>query len=161
MTWVRQRGHDEEKPPTFVGSSEADCEITLCGYMELRVPRDVLQERGTVVRGLESDGDYLYRIRIGGFASIYFAVYRLFFVCSAPAVASGITYPNIMRSFFSSSVGCLCNNNGVFRRILSETSRMSLQVALEPQVVRQCATSASFELPYLTPVECSFFFAFF
>jgi len=45
------------------------------------VPRDVLQERGTVVRGrLESDGDYLYRIRIGGFASIYFAVYRLLFV---------------------------------------------------------------------------------
>ena len=51
MTRVHQRGHDEEKPPTFVGSSEADCEITLCGYMELRVPRDVLQERDTVVRG--------------------------------------------------------------------------------------------------------------
>lgn len=88
----------------------------------------------------------------------------LFTVCSLLLCSSGCVWNNVSKYeifFFSSLVGWPCNNNGVFGRIYSETSRMSLQVALEPQVVGLCATGASFELPYLTPVECSFFFCVF
>jgi len=84
----------------------------------------------------------------------------LFTVCSLLLCSSGCVWNNVSKYeifFFSSLVGWPCNNNGVFGRIYSETSRMSLQVALEPQVVGPCATGASFELPYLTPVECSIF----